>query len=152
MKDFFKKLIAFFTTESENPKVQAIKFTVFSMSAGIIQAVSFFLFNDVLGWENYWTSHVPSIVLSVLWNFTFNRKYTFRSDVPLARQMLLVALFYVVFIPASAWWGDALQHRFGWPAWGIEILNMAINFVTEFLYQKFIVFRNTAKQDEKAKA
>ena len=152
MKAFIKKLIAFFTTASENPKVQAVKFTVFSMSAGVIQAVSFFLFNDVLGWENYWTSHVPSIVLSVLWNFTFNRKYTFRSDVPLARQMLLVALFYVVFIPASAWWGDVLQHRFSWPAWGIEVLNMAINFVTEFLYQKFIVFRNTSRQDEQVKA
>ncbi len=143
MKNLFDKVISFFTTASENPKVQAVKFTVFSMSAGIVQAISFFLFNDVLGWENYWMSHVPSIVLSVLWNFTFNRKYTFRSDVPLARQMLLVALYYVVFIPASAWWGDLLQHQAGWPAWGIEILNMVVNFVTEFLYQKFIVFRNT---------
>ena len=143
MKNLFEKIIAFFTTASENPKVQAVKFTVFSMSAGIVQAVSFFIFNDILGWTNYWTSHVPSIILSVIWNFTFNRKYTFRSDVPLARQMLLVALYYVVFIPASAWWGDLLQHQFGWHKWLIELTNMLINFVTEFLYQKFIVFRNS---------
>ena len=125
--------------------LQALKFTLFSISAGIVQAVSFAILHDVLGLESYWLSHVPSLILSVLWNFTFNRKYTFRSDVPLARQMILVALFYVVFIPASAWWGDALQHQFGWPSWGIEILNMAINFITEFLYQKFIVFRDVKK-------
>ena len=66
MKNLFKKVLSFFTTASENPKVQAVKFTVFSMSAGIVQALSFALFHDVLGWENYWMSHVPSLVLSVI--------------------------------------------------------------------------------------
>ena len=150
MKNLFKKVLSFFTTASENPKVQAVKFTVFSMSAGIVQALSFALFHEVLGWENYWMSHVPSLVLSVIWNFTFNRKYTFRSDIPLARQMLLVALYYVVFTPASAWWGDLLQHKAGWPGWGIEIFNMLINFVTEFIYQKFVVFRDVDKADQSA--
>ena len=140
MKNLFKKVLSFFTTASENPKVQAVKFTVFSMSAGIVQALSFALFHDVLGWENYWMSHVPSLVLSVIWNFTFNRKYTFRSDIPLARQMLLVALYYVVFTPASALWGTWLE-KLGLHDWIIEIVNMLINFVTEFLFQKFVVYR-----------
>lgn len=119
---------------------QAIKFTLFSISAGIIQIVSYFLFREVFGWEIYWMSHVPSLVLSVLWNFTFNRKYTFRSDANLPRSMMLVALYYVVFTPASGWWGTALQNA-GWKHEVVEIMNMLINFVTEFLYQRFVVYR-----------
>lgn len=119
--------------------LQAIKFTLFSVSAGIVQAVSFFLLNDVLGLESYWLSHVPSLVLSVLWNFTFNRKYTFKPTGTVKRDMLLVALYYVVFTPASALWGTGLE-ALGLHNWLIEILNMAINFVTEFLYQKFVVY------------
>ncbi len=119
--------------------LQAIKFTLFSLSAGIIQVVSFALFHDVLGLESWWMSYLPSLALSVLWNFTFNRKYTFKSDQPMARQMILVALFYLVFTPASLWWGTALETA-GWPDWGTEIFTMAVNFVTEFVYQKFVVF------------
>lgn len=130
---------------------QAIKFTLFSVSAGVIQVASFALLHDVLGLESYWMSHIPSLVLSVIWNFTFNRRYTFRSDAPLMRSMLLVALFYVVFTPASAWWGTLLENA-GVHAWLIEIINLLVNFVTEFLYQKFVVYRGhidtkaTAKQ------
>lgn len=119
---------------------QAVKFTLFSISAGIIQVLSFALLHDVLGLESYWMSHVPSLVLSVIWNFTFNRRYTFRSDAPLVRSMLLVALFYVVFTPASAWWGTLLE-RAGVHAWLIEAINLLANFVLEFLYQRFIVYR-----------
>ena len=119
---------------------QAVKFTLFSVSAGIIQVLSFALLHDVLGLESYWMSHVPSLVLSVIWNFTFNRRYTFRSDAPLVRSMLLVALFYVVFTPASAWWGTLLE-RAGVHAWLIEAINLLANFVLEFLYQRFVVYR-----------
>ena len=119
---------------------QAVKFTLFSISAGIIQVLSFALLHDVLGLESYWMSHVPSLVLSVIWNFTFNRRYTFRSDAPLVRSMLLVTLFYVVFTPASAWWGTLLE-RAGVHAWLIEAINLLANFVLEFLYQRFIVYR-----------
>ena len=119
---------------------QAVKFTLFSISAGIIQVLSFALLHDVLGLESYWMSHVPSLVLSVIWNFTFNRRYTFRSDAPLVRSMLLVALFYVVFTPASAWWGTLLE-RAGVHAWLIEAINLLANFVLEVLYQRFVVYR-----------
>ncbi len=120
---------------------QAVKFTLFSISAGIIQILSYTLFHEVFGWTSYWTSHVPSLVLSVLWNFTFNRRYTFRSDANLPRSMALVALYYVVFTPLSAWWGTALAEA-GVLHWLVEGMNMLINFVTEYLYQRFVVYRN----------
>lgn len=129
---------------------QAIKFTLFSISAGIIQVGSFAILHDVLGWESYWMSHIPSLVLSVIWNFTFNRRYTFRSDAPLMRSMLLVALFYVVFTPASAWWGTLLENA-GVHDWLIEIINLLVNFVTEFLYQKFVVYRGHIDTNEVAR-
>ncbi|MGN0745475.1 MAG: GtrA family protein [Aristaeellaceae bacterium] len=129
---------------------QAVKFTLFSISAGIIQVLSFALLHDVLGLESYWMSHVPSLVLSVIWNFTFNRRYTFRSDAPLMRSMLLVALFYLVFTPASAWWGTLLE-RAGVHAWLIEAINLLANFVLEFLYQRFVVYRGRIDTNDVAR-
>ncbi len=120
--------------------LQALKFTLFSISAGIVQAVSFAILHDVLGLESYWLSHVPSLILSVIWNFTFNRKYTFKPSGTLKRDMLLVALYYVVFTPASALWGTWLE-KLGLHDWIIEIFNMLVNFITEFLFQKFVVYR-----------
>ncbi len=129
---------------------QAVKFTLFSISAGIIQVVSFALLHDVLGLESYWMSHVPSLILSVLWNFTFNRRYTFRSDASLTRSMALVALYYVVFTPASGWWGTALSEA-GVHDWLVEAMNLLINFVTEFLFQRFVVYRTSLDTNEVAK-
>lgn len=129
---------------------RAVKFTLFSISAGIVQVASFALLHDVLHLETYWLSHVPSLVLSVIWNFTFNRRYTFRSDANLPRSMALVALYYLVFTPASAWWGTLLE-RAGLHDWLIEGINMLINFVTEFLYQRFVVYRNSIDTNELAR-
>lgn len=129
---------------------QAVKFTLFSISAGIVQVLSFALLHDVLGLENYWMSHVPSLILSVIWNFTFNRRYTFRSDANLPRSMALVALYYVVFTPASAWWGTLLA-RSGVHDWLVEIMNMLINFITEFLYQRFVVYRHSIDTNKLAR-
>ena len=85
-----------------------------------------------------------------MWNFTFNRRYTFRSDAPLMRSMALVALFYLVFTPASAWWGTLLE-KAGVHDWLIEVINLLVNFVTEFLYQKFVVYRGSIDTNELAK-
>ena len=90
---------------------QIIKFTLFSISAGIIQVASFTLLETVFHLP-YWPSYLVSLILSVLWNFTFNRRYTFRSDANVPRAMMLVALFYVVFTPVSTWGGDALTEFF----------------------------------------
>ena len=140
---------------------QAAKFTLFSISAGIIQIGSYTLFFEVFHWAP-WLAYLVSLVLSVLWNFTFNRKYTFRSDADIRRSMLLVALFYVVFTPLSTWWTAALTgaNPFTNTAasaeplvnnYVVEIGTMLVNFVTEFLYQKFVVYRGSIDTNARAK-
>lgn len=140
---------------------QAIKFTLFSISAGIIQIGTYTLFYELLHWAP-WLAYLVSLILSVLWNFTFNRKYTFRSDADLKRCMLLVALYYLVFTPLSTWWTAALtgENPFTGAAasetpvlnnYVVEIGTMLINFVTEFLYQKFVVYRNRIDTNELAR-
>ena len=127
--------------------LQAIKFTLFSLSAGIIQAVSFAIFHDVLGWESWWMSYLPALVLSVLWNFTFNRKYTFKPTGHIARDMVLVAAYYAVFTPASTWLGDWLE-SIGWHDWLVLLVVMLLNLVTEYLFQKFVVYRGEDAAEE----
>ena len=122
--------------------VQVIKYALIAASAGIIQAGSFALFQEVFHWS-YWVSYLISLLLSVLWNFTFNRKYTFHSSSNVPKAMLLVFLYYLVFTPLSTWWGNALDH-IGWNEYLVLALTMIINFLTEFLYQKFVVFKDSA--------
>ena len=129
---------------------QAVKFTLFSASAGLIQLISFALLHDVFKIPDYNACYLPSLILSVLWNFTFNRRYTFRSDGTVKRAMLLVALYYVVFITLSRWWSTELV-AVGVHDWLIEVINMLVNFVTEFLFQKFVVYRGTIDTNELAK-
>ena len=140
---------------------QVIKFTLFSISAGIIQIGSYVLFYEVFHWAP-WLAYLVSLVLSVLWNFTFNRKYTFRSDANVGRSMALVGLFYLVFTPLSTWWTAALtgENPFTGAAASAEPLvnnyvvqagTMLVNFVTEFLYQRFVVYRNSIDTNERAK-
>jgi len=127
---------------SDNKKkeaLRALKFTLFSASAGLIQIGSFTLFNELLHWP-YWVSYLVALVLSVLWNFTLNRKYTFRSTNNVARAMTLVALYYAVFTPASTYLEHILTDNAGWNEYLVTIMNMLINFVTEFLFQRFVVY------------
>ena len=127
---------------------QAVKFTLFSISAGVIQIGSFTLFNEVLHWSYPW-SYGVSLVLSVLWNFTFNRRYTFRSAANVPRAMLLVALYYAVFTPVSLLGGNALV-KAGWNEYLVEGLSMVLNFVTEFLFQRFVVYRDSIDTNDVA--
>lgn len=129
---------------------QAIKFTLFSLSAGLVQILSFTLFQEVFGWRDYWLSYVPSLVLSVIWNFTFNRRYTFKSAANVPKAMSLVVLFYLVFTPASTWLGSALEGA-GWNDYLIQALNMVINLITEYFYQRFVVFRDSIDTNDLAK-
>lgn len=128
---------------------QVVKFTLFSISAGLIQIAVFTLMETVFHLP-YWPSYLTALVLSVLWNFTFNRRYTFRSDASVARSMLLVALFYAVFTPVSTWWGHALTTA-GWNDFLVLAGTMVINFVTEFLYQRFVVYRNRIDTNDVAR-
>lgn len=122
--------------------IRTVKFVLFSASAGIIQVVSFTLLNELLS-LNYWVSYLISLVLSVLWNFTLNRKFTFKSanNVPIA--MLKVAAYYAVFTPLSTWWTAMLTepaHGIMWNEYLVLILTMLVNLSTEFLFQRFVVF------------
>ena len=124
--------------------LQAIKFTLFSLSAGIIQVASFAIFRAIFGEDMYWLNHLLSLALSVLWNFTFNRKYTFKPTGHVVRDMLLVALFYAVFTPASTWLGNLLEGA-GVHDWLVQVIIMTSNLVTEYLFQKFVVYKEKAE-------
>ncbi len=120
--------------------LRTLKFALFSISAGVIQILSFTLFEEVFHWA-HWLSYLISLVLSVLWNFTFNRKFTFHSanNVPIA--MLLVGLYYAVFTPLSTLWTNWLTgENVGWNEYLVLVITMLVNFVTEFLYDRFLVF------------
>jgi len=121
--------------------IEILKFTAFSLSAGVIQILSFELLYNWINCLPWWPSYLISIVLSVIWNFTFNRKFTFKSatNVPLA--MSLAFLFYCAFVPASVFGGNALE-GIGWNGTLVTVLMMVINFVLEFLWQKFVVFND----------
>lgn len=119
--------------------LRTVKFILFSISAGIIQTASFTLLNELLHLK-YWFSYLVSLVLSVLWNFTLNRKFTFQSanNIPIA--MLKVAIFYLIFTPLSTWWTAVFTDRLGINEYIVLVGTMIINFVTEYLYQRFFVF------------
>lgn len=120
--------------------IRTVKFVLFSASAGIIQVLSFALMEELLHWT-HWIAYLVSLVLSVLWNFTLNRKFTFYSanNVPIA--MMKVAVFYVIFTPVSTWWTAVLTGKgFGWNEYLVLGGTMLINFVTEYLYDRYIVF------------
>lgn len=121
---------------------QFIKFTLFSASAGIIQAVSFTLLLEVAGFP-YWPAYLIGLVLSVIYNFTINRRVTFRSTVNYPIAMLKVFGYYLIFTPLSTWWGDALTKNAGWNEYLVLAGTMVINFVTEYLFCRFVVYRNS---------
>ena len=124
-----------------------LKFALISASAGLIELGSFTLFNELLHWP-YWLSYMVALVLSVLWNFTLNRKYTFQSAADVPSAMLKVALFYAVFVPASTW----IEHYMtglGVNEYIVTIGNMVLNFILEFLYQRFYVFRDSIDTNTK---
>lgn len=127
---------------------RTVKFTLVSVSAGLIEIGSFTVFNEVFH-LNYWLGYLIALVLSVLWNFTINRRYTFRSASNIPKAMLLVFLYYLVFTPLSTY----LEHfltGLGWNEYLVTAINMLLNFVTEFLYQRFVVFRKTIDTNELA--
>lgn len=118
---------------------RVVKFTLFSISAGAIQMGSFALLNELSG-LHYWPCYLISLTLSVLWNFTLNRKFTFQSAANVPVAMLKVLGYYVVFAPVSTLLGSWLAEGLLWNEYLVEFLMMTLNFVTEFLFQRFFVF------------
>ena len=136
-------------TRQEN-LAQVIKFALFSVSAGIIETVAFTVLDLATGWS-YWPCYLIALILSVVWNFTLNREFTFKSanNVPVA--MMKVAAFYCVFTPLSTWWGHALTSA-GWNEYVVLLGTMAVNLTTEFLYDRFFVFRDSMNTNQRARA
>ena len=126
--------------------MQALKFTLFSISAGVIQIVSFAILEIFI--EEYWIPYLVSLILSILWNFTLNRRYTFKSAANVPVAMAKVFGFYVVFTPVSTWLGDLAEQN-GGNDFVILIITMVANFVLEYLFCKLVVYRgqeNTRKE------
>ena len=127
-----------------------LKFVMFSASAGIIEIVVFTLMETLMDLP-YWPCYLVALICSVLWNFTLNRHFTFQSanNVPIA--MLKVAAFYCVFTPVTTIGGNYLAETLGWNEYLVTGLNMACNFVTEFLYDRFFVFGKSLDTNNRAK-
>jgi len=131
------------------------QFLFFSLSAGVIEVLLCNLLDGVVHLP-YWLAYLVALIASVLWNFTVNRKFTFKSvsNVPIA--MLKVVAYYLVFAPLSTWWSKALselQPGINDALWKNIILvgTMVVNFVTEFCVYRFWVFRTSINTSEAGK-
>ena len=133
-------------TIERKEKIRALKFTLFSASAGIIQEGTFLLMYNVLHWD-YWPSYLISLALSVVYNFTVNRKFTFHSAANVPVAMAKVFGYYCVFTPLSTIGGDWLVKQCGWNGNLVQILTMLLNFVTEFLFTRFVVYGKQVDND-----
>ena len=135
--------------EKKKEFMRAFKFTVFSLSAGLIEMGSFSVIRLLVDWP-YWPCYLIALILSVLWNFTLNRQFTFQSanNIPIA--MAKVAVFYVIFTPLSTIGGNYLVESLGWNDFVVMILTMLLNFVTEYLYDRFFVFGKTIDTNARA--
>ena len=130
--------------------LRSLKFLLFSISAGVIEILVFSLLNELTGWS-YWPCYLIGLVVSVLWNFTLNRRYTFQSanNVPVA--MAKVFAFYCVFTPVSTIAGNYLAETLLWNEYLVTVVNMVANFTLEFLYDRFFVFRDSLDTNDLAK-
>jgi putative flippase GtrA len=121
--------------------IRFLKFTLFSASAGLIQVASFTLLFE-LAHFSYWPAYLIALILSVVYNFTINRRFTFKSADNYASGMLKVLGYYLVFTPLSTWWGAALT-ALGMNEYIVLIGTMLINFITEYLFCRLFVFRHS---------
>ena len=129
--------------------IRSLKFLCFSLSAGVIQIVTFTLLNELVRWP-YWPCYLIALVLSVVWNFTLNRRYTFQSANNVPKAMAQVFGFYCVFTPLSTFLGSFLADTLGWNEYLVTILNMVSNFVLEYLFDRLVVFRKSIDTNDRA--
>lgn len=146
--------------------IRTLKYAAVAVSAGVIQIISTLILNNTVlkGDANYHYCYLIGLILSVIWNFTINRKYTFKAanNVPVA--MIKVAVYYLIFTPLSTWWTKELIAAGFWgeslssatlfdttvPDLIVQVFTMLVNFVTEFLYQRFFVFGKAIDTNELA--
>ena len=130
--------------------IRVLKFTFFSISAGLIEMGAFTLLNEFTHFP-YWPCYLIALCLSVLWNFTLNRKFTFQSANNVPKAMAMVLGYYAVFTPLSTILGNWLVESCGWNEYLVTVMNMLLNFVTEYLFDTFVVFRGSMDTNEAAK-
>ncbi len=135
--------------EKREEIARVVKYVLFSASAGLIQSLTFTLLHEIVHWP-YWPCYLIALILSVLWNFTLNREFTFKSAANIPRAMLMVAGYYCVFTPLSTLWGTALTNE-GWNAYIVLFGTMLINLTTEFLFWRLVVYRDSINTNARAK-
>ena len=128
---------------------RVVKFTFCSISAGAIEMGVFALLNELPDWS-YWPCYLIALILSVVWNFTLNRKFTFQSATNIPIAMLKVLAFYAVFTPLSTLLGNFLSEDLGWNEYLVTAINLLLNFTTEYLYQRFFVFGKSIDSNKKS--
>ena len=122
--------------------LRKIKFTLFSISAGLIEIGLFTLLDNVTSFS-YWPKYLIALIASVIWNFTLNREFTFKSTNNIPIAMFKVFIFYLVFTPVSTIIGNVLVEKLNWNEYLVTIINMLCNFILEYLYDKYIVFKDS---------
>ena len=129
--------------------LRAVKFTLFSVSAGIVQiAVTFLIAQFLIPQDElYWIPYLIGLICSVVYNFTVNRKFTFHSAANVPVAMAKVFGFYCVFTPLSTLWVKYFTETLHWNEIIVQGGTMLINFVTEYLFTRFVVFRNQIDND-----
>ncbi len=128
--------------------IRKIKFTLFSISAGVIEIGLFTLLEELTNWD-YWACYLIALIVSVIWNFILNRNYTFYSDNNVSVALSKVFLFYLVFTPLSTILGNYLAERLLWNDYLVTGINMLLNFILEYLYDKYIVFQGSIDSKKK---
>ena len=128
--------------------LRMLKFVLFSASAGIIQMGSFALLNELTGWS-YWPCYLIALVLSVVWNFTLNRRFTFKSAANVPVAMAKVLGYYAVFTPLSTLLGNYLAESLLWTEYLVTVLNMLLNLTTEYLFQRYVVYGRNVDNNAK---
>ena len=129
-------------SEKRKETLRVVKFVMFSISAGVIEILSFTLLNELTDWP-YWPCYLIALILSVIWNFTLNRKFTFKSVANVPAAMAKILAFYCVFTPVTTILGNYLAESLHWNEDIVTGINMGLNISTEYLYDRFVVFRKT---------
>ncbi|MBP5637689.1 MAG: GtrA family protein [Bacteroidales bacterium] len=130
---------------------RAIKYSLISATAGAIEFITFTLLNELTTWR-YWPCYLIALILSIIWNFVINRRFTFKSTVNIPVAMLKIFGYYLVFTPVSTWGGDYLVETLGWNEYLVTALNLVFNLVTEYTFQRLVVYGkqvdNRGKKEE----
>ncbi|MBR2310308.1 MAG: GtrA family protein [Oscillospiraceae bacterium] len=127
-------------SEKKKEFLRTLKFLFFSVGAAAIQVGSFTLMEEVFH-VTHWLSYLVSLILSIIWMFTLNRKYTFRSANNIPVAMLKTLAYYAVFTPLSTWWTAVLTGpNVGWNEYLVLAITMVTNCSTEYIFDRFVVF------------